>query len=85
MALLSCTECGYCLPCPAGILIPDVFSIYNMAETEGTAAAAERYRMLEVKADTCIRCGRCEKICPQHIGISAMMLDIAETFEEYDG
>ena len=50
MALLSCTECGYCLPCPAGILIPDVFSIYNMAETEGTAAAAERYRMLEVKA-----------------------------------
>lgn len=28
---VTCTTCGYCLPCPSGVAIPDVLSEYNSA------------------------------------------------------
>ena len=33
--LISCTECRYCLPCPYGIDIPNVFAHYNKCINEG--------------------------------------------------
>lgn len=78
MALVKCTRCEYCLPCPSGINIPELFSIYNKTATEGKEAAVKLYQEQVTKADACIRCRRCEKACPQHIGISAMMLEIQE-------
>lgn len=78
MALVKCTRCEYCMPCPSGINIPEIFSIYNKTATEGRETAAKLYQEQETKADACIRCRRCEKVCPQHIGISAMMLEIQE-------
>ena len=43
--------------------------------------ARKKYALLDKKADECIRCRCCEKACPQHIGVSAMMLDIGEELE----
>lgn len=82
MALVTCTRCGSCMPCPSGINIPELFSIYNRTVSEGKEAAGKLYLEQEKKADDCIRCLRCEKACPQHIGISAMMLEIQEEMEE---
>ena len=82
MALVKCTHCEYCLPGPAGIRIPEIFSIYNLSAVQGLKTAQEKYAQLEKKASECIRCRRCEQACPQHIGVSAMMLDIAEEWEE---
>lgn len=77
-----CKQCRACMPCPAGIDIPKLFLLYGKAETEGMDAAGKCYREEERKADACIRCGRCEKLCPQQIGISAVMFEIQEAFEE---
>jgi uncharacterized protein len=71
---VGCTTCGYCLPCPSGVSIPDVFSAYNtsgMFDTPETAAFV--YKMWTVAAghgaDQCANCGECEPKCPQEIPI----------------
>ena len=72
LAVIPCTDCKYCLPCPNGVQIPGVFAIYNDAEIYGDRARARLYyAWLEEgeRADRCARCGRCEELCPQGIGI----------------
>ena len=73
-----CTTCGYCLPCPNGVSIPDVFSSYNTSAMFGTRQAASAvYRMYVMAgghgADQCARCGECEPKCPQQIPIQDML------------
>jgi uncharacterized protein len=71
---VNCTTCGYCLPCPNGVSIPDVFGAYNTsAMFDAREQASAVYRFWTVAgghgADQCIRCGECEPKCPQQIPI----------------
>ncbi|MDO4490171.1 MAG: 4Fe-4S dicluster domain-containing protein [Lachnospiraceae bacterium] len=79
--LIPCTGCSDCLPCPVGIVIPEVFEIYNRLPVNGLENTRFLYNRLHHKADDCLRCGRCEKLCSQKIGISSMMFEIAEEME----
>ncbi|MEG2349609.1 MAG: aldo/keto reductase [Hungatella sp.] len=81
MALVGCTGCAYCMPCPAGISIPEVFTAYNMTASHNQAKAKDVYDRLSVHADACKHCHRCEKECPQHITISELMSKITTIFE----
>lgn len=72
---VECTTCGYCLPCPNGVAIPDVFSAYNSSTMfDARRTAAMVYRMWVCGgghgADVCLQCGECEPKCPQHIPIA---------------
>lgn len=71
---VGCTECLYCLPCPAGVDIPHVFSAYNAGSLYTPMKVAYgHYNNALIKnnmdASKCIECGKCEKICPQKIPI----------------
>lgn len=74
---VGCTACQYCLPCPAGVDIPKVFSAWNNAYKFDTKSDLQwTYNRLISNgqaADKCIKCGKCEKICPQHINIREML------------
>ncbi len=80
MALVSCTKCGYCMPCPFGLDIPTTFEAYNQTATKGLEDATKLYMTLTTKADSCAKCKQCEKACPQSIIISDVMTTINHTF-----
>ena len=70
---IGCTGCRYCMPCPNGVDIPGVFSIWNNTSLYGTAPGQDwRYNQMREKGATpenCVACGACEAACPQHLGI----------------
>ena len=83
---IACTGCRYCVDgCPRKILIPDLFHAMNMKKVFRDWDQDERYAELtneNGKASACIRCGQCERICPQHLPIRDLLQQVAGTFEK---
>lgn len=74
-----CRQCGYCLPCPEGIDIRQVFRLEGMYERyERGQEARGLYRELAVKADACKRCGVCEGRCPYRLPIREKLVQAAK-------
>lgn len=68
----GCTGCRYCMPCPAGVNIPRNFSVWNHYNVYGNKEQLkQRWGALEdsEKAHNCVKCGKCEKLCPQKLSI----------------
>lgn len=85
---VACTGCSYCTEgCPKKIAIPRYFSLYNLdmqesSEKEWTAQVGYYYNHMGKfgMASDCIKCGRCEAICPQHLPIRKYLEDVAKHF-----
>ncbi len=90
MNLVPCTGCRYCVEestCPKGIRIPDMFSSLNAHEAFHNWNTGYYYNNVITgeghgKASECIRCGKCERVCPQHLPIRELLKKVASTFEE---
>ena len=76
-AVIPCTGCNYCMPCPNGVNIPANFETYNDAFLhEDIPGARRKYQLFTDKAtraDVCVACHECENHCPQKIPISDWM------------
>ena len=70
---IGCTGCRYCMPCPIGVDIPDNFSIWNKLGMFGQPDAVKKQWTARFpdaeKASHCVRCGKCEAVCPQKLPI----------------
>jgi predicted aldo/keto reductase-like oxidoreductase len=82
---VPCTACGYCMPCPEGVNIPQNFACLNNVSLETSRIrkffARRAYRNLQGSkkkvtinnpngnAAVCIKCGNCVEKCPQKINI----------------
>lgn len=72
--LIPCTTCNYCSKvCPKNIGISGSFTAMNMLTLYNDLAGARHQEdwlvggQGKASANECIKCGKCEQVCPQHI------------------
>ncbi|MEG2670120.1 MAG: aldo/keto reductase, partial [Oscillospiraceae bacterium] len=84
---VSCSGCGYCMPCPMGVDIPTCFRTYNVKYTDGWRNALREYLMCttfkatHTNASKCVACGKCEQHCPQAIEIRKELKNVKNELE----
>ena len=84
---VGCTGCGYCQPCPKGVDIPGCFAAYNASYADGYVNALREYMMCTTlrsarsNAGLCVKCGKCERHCPQSLPIREELDKVRRRFE----
>ena len=84
--LIPCTSCRYCMEeCPKGIHIPDLFSLLNAKRTFQNWNTDYYYNNIHTdkgtRASDCLKCGKCERICPQHLPIRELLVSVSQEFD----
>jgi predicted aldo/keto reductase-like oxidoreductase len=82
----ACLRCGYCLPCPQGIEIPEVFRTRTIVESYPETlreTGYEIYDNLETQADECVECRQCVEKCPAGLDIPARLQAAHEVLVNY--
>lgn len=88
--MIPCTACHYCVEenhCPKHIRIPDLFAClnkknifhdWNMDYYYENVLTSESFG----KASDCIKCGGCERVCPQHLKIRDLLDKVSAEFDK---
>lgn len=85
--LIPCTTCDYCAKvCPMNIGISGSFTAMNyltLYNNKQGAASQEEWLVNghgKKRAAECIKCGKCQEACPQHISIISELERVSEAF-----
>jgi len=85
--MVDCTACRYCMPCPQGVNIPRIFSLYNESSMYNRKRAQFGYQKMtnpDEYASHCVECGQCEEHCPQQIPIIEKLAEAHEALMAED-
>jgi predicted aldo/keto reductase-like oxidoreductase len=86
MLRVDCTSCGYCVPCPNGVNIPQNFTLYNdtflFKDAVFNAFFYNQLLPLEQRACSCTECLDCVEKCPQKINIPEELKLVHQTLAE---
>jgi predicted aldo/keto reductase-like oxidoreductase len=68
------------MPCPNGVYIRGIFNFYNEAslfnKQEDALCFYKRMKTARADGSACIKCGRCEMLCPQHLPIMNLLEEV---------
>ncbi len=87
---VGCTSCRYCMPCPFGVSIPEVFDWYNEWKTVRHNITQRSFYLATVGglvsgrsglAGNCTSCGACLPKCPQSLAIPDLMKQVSKEYE----
>lgn len=89
---INCSTCGYCMPCPQGVNIPECMKIYNekyLFNHKGlfNQSFMDYYQYVggimgsSGNAGKCNGCGRCLRKCPQKLDIIKELKKVKKEFE----
>ena len=89
---INCSTCGYCMPCPQGVNIPECMKIYNekyLFNHKGfiNPSFMDYYQYVggimgsSGNAGKCNGCGRCLRKCPQKLDIISELKTVKKEFE----
>ena len=89
---INCSTCGYCMPCPQGVNIPECLKIYNekhLFNQKGfiNSSLLDYYQYLAgvmgkpANAGLCNGCGKCLRKCPQKLDIISELKKVKKEFE----
>ena len=77
-----CRGCGYCMPCPQGIVINQCARMSLMLRRAPSKAWLSDYWQTEMKrAETCLHCGACVKKCPYELNTPALLEKNVEDYK----
>lgn len=83
---IPCTGCRYCMDCPMGVDIPEIFSIYSQYKIFGKEKAfvQDYEEVIEHGngAEHCVRYMTCTTKCPQMIAIPDKLEMIAKLYAQ---
>ncbi len=84
-SIINCTKCDYCKEgCPVNIPISSVFEKYNHQLENpylNEDVVKTWYKNLDSNGSNCIKCKKCERVCPQHLEIVNLLDKCDEYFK----
>ncbi|MCX7772530.1 MAG: aldo/keto reductase, partial [Clostridia bacterium] len=88
---VGCTGCSYCLPCPKGVNIPMCFNSFNTYHLFNEGHTKIQYLLFNsgatggknALASQCVDCGKCERVCPQHLPIRTHLKAVKKEMEPW--
>lgn len=76
-----CRGCGYCMPCPAGIMINQCARMSLMLRRAPSAGWLTPQMQEEMKKiENCLECGQCMKKCPYELNTPELL---KKNYEDY--
>jgi len=83
---IGCTSCRYCQPCPEGVNITEIISLYNEFYVKNMSDEVKtkywEHITPESQAERCAACGKCEELCPQKLPIRDIIKRATWIFEQ---
>ena len=82
-----CRSCGYCMPCPAGIEIPNCARMSQLIRRSPSAGyLSQEWQAKMMQIEQCLGCGHCSSHCPYQLDTPALLKkNLADTTKLLSG
>ncbi len=82
LGLDFCRGCGYCMPCPQGIVINTCARMSLLLRRAPSKSwLTEAWQEQMKKAESCIECGACKKRCPYELDTPSLLKKNCEDYK----